>query len=266
VRYQGSLDCPVPIHQSTCGVLKTICNGYKEGKVVKACISDEGCQVGVTRDECNVCGGNGKVDQCKMCMPEDDPKFGKSCTDCAGVPFGTKTEDCFGTCLEPKDKNRKVIDGCGRCLAPPKQGQHSSVFNKTCLGCDGVMNSGKLVDSCGTCGGKIMDPSLCPTKPSSGSSGISVGGVIGIVIASTVVLCGLGYFYLRQQKTEWAHQLQDILKQYEPLGNENGSRSIGGVNNEALLSVGHPTSEGKISVLDEPGAYSPQDLPDAERV
>jgi hypothetical protein len=48
--------------------------------------------------------------------------------------------------------------------------------NSSCLGCDGVPNSGKTIDSCGVCGGdgssctaiSAVMPSLLPTTSSSG--------------------------------------------------------------------------------------------------
>ncbi len=48
--------------------------------------------------------------------------------------------------------------------------------NSSCLGCDGVPNSGKINDSCGVCGGdgstctaiSTVNPSLLPTTSQSG--------------------------------------------------------------------------------------------------
>tara|TARA_B100000579_G_C22841224_1_gene861649 strand:+ start:54 stop:737 length:684 start_codon:yes stop_codon:yes gene_type:complete len=75
-------------------------------------------------------GGLARLDDCGICDGNNEDK------DCLGV--------CFGSSL---------IDECGIC-----EGN-----NSTCLGCDGIPNSGLTIDECGVCGGtNVCD---CPGYP-----------------------------------------------------------------------------------------------------
>ena len=73
--------------------------------------------------DCNgIWGGGAVVDVCNICGGD-----GSTCTDCAGVPYGTAFRDLCGTCvegttgLEPCDcalvqGGDAFVDGCERCV------------------------------------------------------------------------------------------------------------------------------------------------------
>ena len=85
-------------------------------------------------DECNVCGGNNE------------------CWDCNQVPYGTAVEDDCGVC----DGNNRDKDQCGVCNGNNRDMDQCGVCfgdGTSCLGCDGVANSGMVFDHCGRCGG-----------------------------------------------------------------------------------------------------------------
>jgi hypothetical protein len=54
--YYGSLYCPLPIEQATCGVLQMSCQGYAAGTRPVACDSSISCPFGQNRDACGACG------------------------------------------------------------------------------------------------------------------------------------------------------------------------------------------------------------------
>ncbi len=77
--YRGTLNCPFPVNAYSCGILEAICAGYLEGTEPETCKGDEGCPAGLHRDECEICGGDGKVDECGVCMSQSSPYFNQSC-------------------------------------------------------------------------------------------------------------------------------------------------------------------------------------------
>jgi len=81
-----------------CGVLSAICEGYLDGSEPAACQTDPGCDVGLQRDECGVCGGNGVMDACRVCLTPQSPQFNKSCAGCDGVPNSGLRLDACGVC------------------------------------------------------------------------------------------------------------------------------------------------------------------------
>lgn len=188
IHYRGSLSCPPPIDIAHCGVLSTICAGYKDDTEPDACRSSPGCDVGVARDDCGVCGGNGTYDGCGQCLDPNDPKFkakgkfdpcgeckniddedwGHGCAGCDGVANSGKKVDECGVCAGPGR------DACGSCVelgnaarVPPGEGGWDSCnkclrfdspsFNNTCLDCAGVPNGLKKKDNCGECDGPGKD-------------------------------------------------------------------------------------------------------------
>jgi hypothetical protein len=125
--------------------------------------SNCGCVVdGNSGDDCDDCFGipNGTAldDECGVCGGDDS-----SCADCAGVANGdsfiNNCSECVvagdTSCVEGCDGNfvndgsHAVDDECGVC----------SGNNLSCVGCDGILNSGIVEDACGNCGGDcILDP------------------------------------------------------------------------------------------------------------
>lgn len=55
--YYGRISCPSPINLARCDLLRAICYGFADASNIAACNSD--CDLGVTKDVCGVCGGNG---------------------------------------------------------------------------------------------------------------------------------------------------------------------------------------------------------------
>jgi len=110
-----------------------------------------------------------------------------------------------------------VRDACNQCLP-----WNSTTFNMSCAGCDGVPNSGKRVDPCGTCGGTSSVEDCAP------SSGISIATVLligGIILA--VVAVGV-FFYMRRQKNKMKLDIDKLLQQYLPLEQANNIRTSNG--------------------------------------
>jgi len=79
-------------------------------------------------------------------------------------------------------------------------------------------------DACGSCFGKDSpdrktDASQC-NQSENVTTGVSAGGVVGIVFLMTTVVA-LGFFYLhRRSQASMRRELADIMAQYVPLGNE----------------------------------------------
>eukprot|EP00475_Leptophrys_vorax_P044815 TRINITY_DN9109_c0_g1_i1.p1 TRINITY_DN9109_c0_g1~~TRINITY_DN9109_c0_g1_i1.p1 ORF type:complete len:515 (-),score=142.41 TRINITY_DN9109_c0_g1_i1:644-2188(-) len=78
-------------------------------------------------------------------------------------------------------------------------------------------------DACGNCVAKDSpdrktDSSQCTSENM--STGVSAGGVVGIVFLMTTIVA-LGFFYLhRRSQASMRRELADIMAQYVPLGNE----------------------------------------------
>ena len=124
------------------------------------------CVNNAVRDACGVCGGDGSscsdcsgvpngtksIDECGVCLSPSDPSRNKSCLDCKGIIKGTTKVDLCGVCggdsSTCKDcagvpNGKKVIDLCGVCGG----------CNDTCLDCAGTPNGSASIDACGICGG-----------------------------------------------------------------------------------------------------------------
>jgi len=109
--------------------------------------------------DCNgTCNGDKIYDRCGQCLLQSDSAF-DSCVGCDGVAnsgkktnpcgycisntlanFSTYGQDCTGTC-----NGNKINDLCGQCLL------ESDPLFDSCVGCDGIANSGKKTNPCGFC-------------------------------------------------------------------------------------------------------------------
>ncbi|KNC56359.1 uncharacterized protein AMSG_11705 [Thecamonas trahens ATCC 50062] len=157
------------------------------------------CAAGAYHDCAGVCGGSALVDLCGVCWSATDyvANANMHMDDC-GVCFGNNTakDDC-GVCggtNADKDScgvcggNNAARDACGICY-----GFNYSVDacglcfgeSRTCLGCDGVPNSGKVFDPCGACGGAC----LAATSTSPVRTKSSTGLTVGVIAASATALC-----------------------------------------------------------------------------
>lgn len=73
--YRGTAKCDPPIDISTCGILAAICSGFTNGTEPTVCHSSPGCGLGIRRDACGVCGGDGEFDKCGICLSPKSPAF-----------------------------------------------------------------------------------------------------------------------------------------------------------------------------------------------
>ena len=93
------------------------------------------------RDCAGTCG-KAELDDCNICQRKSG-SFKRSFKDCMGVCFGkaklNKCNQCFGG---TSSLNATAgMDVCGVCNGD----------GRSCQGCDGVSNSGKEIDTCGSC-------------------------------------------------------------------------------------------------------------------
>lgn len=120
-----------------------------------------------------ICGGPFVADSCGICqLPDEDGSVAEN-RDCTGMCFGEAKLDMCGVCHGGTTgiSANVTIDSCGIC----------SGDNSTCIGCDGVVNSGKKVDRCGSCGGNncgcFQIDSISPTRgPRTGGTMVTVHG------------------------------------------------------------------------------------------
>ena len=127
-----------------------------------------------TRDCSGIWGGTGIRDGCGVCGGDNN-----SCADCNGVPFGRAVIDRCAACVLPMGACRRDCagvwgghisrDACSVCGGD----------NSTCVGCDGIPNSAKVIDTCGAC---VPKHAAC-TKDCAGDWGggktVDVCGVCG---------------------------------------------------------------------------------------
>jgi hypothetical protein len=108
--YRGGLICNDPINAFTCGPLEAVCAGFESGQAPDACEGDISCQYGVFQDQCGVCGADGRIDACGLCLSPSSSHFDKSCLGCDGVVNSQKVADACGVC-----DGDGSFDVCGRC-------------------------------------------------------------------------------------------------------------------------------------------------------
>ena len=156
-------------------------------------------------DCAGVCGGTAALDeQCDVCSSSSSPLLPTpgAFLDVCGICFGGgRDRDSCGVCLgNNTDRdvcgvcrgNNRNLDACDVCFGSDlcvdscgvPYGNHSS-----CLGCDGVVNSGATRDACGTCivpGG----PGPCvPNGPSDSSLLSTTPLTVGVIGGSFTLLC-----------------------------------------------------------------------------
>jgi hypothetical protein len=87
--YFGSFGCPAPAGPSTCGPLSMICQGYAVNTAPALCgFVGNGCDAGVMRDSCGVCGGTAKEGE--SCEHSESKSF----------PVGVSATHAH-TCMQP---------------------------------------------------------------------------------------------------------------------------------------------------------------------
>jgi hypothetical protein len=173
-----------------------------------------------------------------MCAAFLDEEVISACTTTSGCPLGQKIDaahNCGGTC---------EFDACGLCLET-----WDAKFNQTCLGCDGVPNSGLDYDSCGNCGGPGIDKcGRCLQDVGVGQHWIPLNstisckelenttkiirrdiveeeglapGTIVLIALSSVFVASLGVvFCMKRRQARLKHDMEEILKAYRPMNDD----------------------------------------------
>ena len=168
------------------------CDGVPCGDAITNICGE--CVLGETGKEANhgmdcnnECSGTARVDSCGYCSKPTHDDRTSAFADCNNDCDGSAVNDSCGNCAG--GKTGKGIDyakdACGICGGD----------NSSCVGCDGVPNSGKIRDSCGVCGGdgssctaiSTITPSLLPTTSASGR----VVTVLGAGLNGDAIKCVL---------------------------------------------------------------------------
>ena len=136
-----------------------------------------------------VCDGPFRADSCGVCQRPDDNGHIVEHRDCNSVCFGTALLDSCELCYGGGTNNTANLglDACDVCFGD----------NSTCIGCDGTVDSGLVVDTCGECGnnscGCFKIDSISPNRgPSTGGTQITVQGA--------------GFFLIDDSLTEYEPQ------------------------------------------------------------
>ena len=179
-----------------------------------------------------VCGGSAMVDTCGVCYGGTTgvPVAEFHLDDC-DVCFGAnRNRDVCGVCvatLEARGKDRDscgvcfgedvAVDSCGVCFGTDRAKDMCGVCfgsGDSCLGCDGIPNSGLESDGCGVCGG---DGSSCLDSTRSflgmtlGEAAVVFGS--GSLLCGAFILCLLGIVWVRRRKKVHSSRVGDAMKE-----------------------------------------------------
>lgn len=165
-------------------------------------------------------------------------------SDCAlGVPL-----DPCGVC-----GGNGGIDLCDACLPV-----NSSKWN-ACVGCDGKAYSGKVMDTCGKCGG-------AGDSCASSTSGAVTGIIIGIVLGAAA-LFGVMAFLIYRQRSRMKADVNVLLQQYVPLAENVGPAAGRNNTNSNRFSRGstgfpprHNSDPDRASLVSGSASTSEEDL------
>ena len=128
---------------------------------------------GLHEDDCNLCDGQNSYDVCGVCVGGDTSQ---GCFGCDGIEASGKV---FDACHQSNDE--RMYDNYGTssqilkytlgevgsgCSDPTAFEQACANGEGGCCGCDGVPNSGKTLDACGTClanddAARVVDATEC---------------------------------------------------------------------------------------------------------
>jgi hypothetical protein len=155
------------------------------------------------QDCAGVCNGTARLDLCGDCVLGTTNRFWNEAMDCRGACNGGFTLDNCGVCKSPLSSvsvqdcagvcyGAAVIDDCGVCVpsrdSPAFNANKDACSvcfgnNQSCMGCDMVPNSGRIIDECGICGGSSACLRLSSVTPDGAS----------IVGGTTLSLFGSGF-------------------------------------------------------------------------
>lgn len=202
-RYTGNMNCPTPIDRSHCGVLASVCIGFKDVGDVSACVSDPDCPLGQVKDMSNTCGGNCTFDQCNQCLEQGDKKK-DICVGCDNVPFSGIVDDACGVC------GGAGRDKCNHCYEANDTRRVPFDSNTSC--------EPKNTSS-------ATKPQVIHQKSDEERTGFGAGAIVLIVIGCVGVV-GIGVFcFMKHRQRQLKEDIDALLKQYLPMDAEAGAQS-----------------------------------------
>jgi len=213
--FRGTLICNDPLNAHTCGPLEAICAGYESGTSPAACGGDISCSFGVYQDECGVCGNDGVVDQCGLCLSPSSPNFDMSCAGCDGVPNSGKVNDACGIC-----DGTGSFDQCGRCWQA------------------GDPN-------------RVDDPTKECNAPVVIDNGTSLAFKDNVMLYSifiiVLILLFVGVFFYTKRQRDHLARIDNVLQSYLPLEQANENRRGGPANRRGGTSIND--ADGDLNVI-----------------
>lgn len=152
-----------------------------------------------------------------LCLGFKDPVNISACTTEVGCPLGTRKDVC-GLC-----GGGGSFDACGLCWQP-----FDKQINQSCLGCDKVPNSQKVLDVCGVCEGPgrdacqncgpnpVMDVNDCYAVDTE-TTGLPVWAVVLIVVGCIMVVAVGVFFFMQHRQNALKQDIDALMKQYLPM-------------------------------------------------